>query len=64
MLWAESIYSLPEDMRNMLAALRLTSLIVYTAIPRSIKDSNKSMHELHQLAELPLFSIDTESTIK
>lgn len=58
----KSINSLPEAMTNMLAALRLTSLIVYTAIPLSIKYSNKHMQELHQLAKLALFSIYTDST--
>lgn len=58
----KSINSLPEAMTNMLAALRLTSLIVYTAIPLSIKYSNKHMQELHQLAKPALFSIYTDST--
>lgn len=64
MLRAETMRSLSEDVRNMLAALRLTSLAVYISVPRSIKDSSKSMHELRPLAERTPFSIDTESTGK
>lgn len=56
-LWAKSISSLPEDMRNMLAVLNLTSLIVYIASPLSFKDCSKHTHELHQLAHFSQFSI-------